>query len=423
MMKNGPVGDEECGAESGTGVPPVSPFGVLVGRSSSRPAAAGGMPRGATVATAVPLSAAVALAIAAFACATAVSAEDVSAFLEPIRERHGLPGLAAATIAAGEILDAGACGLRRIDGTERVTLEDKWHLGSCTKSMTSSLAALLVGRGVMKWETTVADIFPKMEMDAGWRGVTLEHLLAHRSGAPAEAPLKLWLAAAGRAGSPMEQRMKFVGGLLQTAPEQAPGTKSVYSNQGYAIAGAMMERVAGKPWEGLMREHVFRPLKLDGAGFGAPGSAEKVDQPWPHLGAGKKFGPVTPGPFADNPPAIGPAGTVHMGIRDFARDAGWHAGEGRRPGALLGAESFAKLHAAIGDGDYALGWRVATRPWAGGRALVHTGSNTMNFAVMWVAPERDFAVVATTNAPGEEAAKGCDEAVSILIRRWEAGRR
>ena len=363
------------------------------------------------------------LSIVAFAAVGELAAEDVSALLEPIRERHGLPGLAAATISAGEILDAGACGVRKSDGKDRVTLEDKWHLGSNTKSMTSSLAAMLVARGVMKWETTVADIFPKLKMDAGWRGVTLEHLLTHRSGAPTEAPLKPWLEAAGRAGTPMEQRMKFVTGLLQTAPEQPPGTKFVYSNQGYTIAGAMMEQITRKPWEELMRENVFQPLKLTSAGFGAPGDAKKVDQPWPHLALGKKFAHVTPGPFADNPPAIGPAGTVHMGIRDFAKYAGWHAAEGRREGALLGAEFFTKLHTAVGGGDYAFGWAVLNRPWAGGRVLTHTGSNTMNFAVMWVAPERDFAAVATTNAPGEEAAKACDEAVSLVIRRWEAGRK
>ena len=156
-----------------------------------------------------------------------MSAEDVFALLEPIRERHGLPGLAAASIAAGEILDAGACGLRRIDGKDRVALEDQWNLGSCTKSMTSSLAAIFVARGTLKWDTTVADIFPKMKMDAGWRGVTLEHLLTHRSGAQGTPPLGIWMAAQGRIGTPTEQRMKFVNGLLQTAPEQAPGEKFV----------------------------------------------------------------------------------------------------------------------------------------------------------------------------------------------------
>jgi CubicO group peptidase (beta-lactamase class C family) len=356
-----------------------------------------------------------------FSLTMTVRAADVAEQLEPVRERHGLPALAAASIAGGEILDAGVCGLRKADGKERVTLDDKWHIGSCTKSMTSTLAAMLVERGVFKWETTVADALPKVEMDAAWRGVTLEELLAHRAGAPHEPPAALWLAAQGRAGTATEQRSAFVAGLLKTPPESPAGTKFVYSNQGYAIAGAMLEQVAGGPWEELMRENVFRPLKLESAGFGAPGSAKDVDQPWGHLRAGPKLGPVTPGPFADNPPAIGPGGTVHLSIRDFARYAGWHAGEGKR-GNAPGAASFTKLHTVLGYGDYALGWAVLNRPWAGGRVLTHTGSNTMNFAVMWVAPERDFAVVAATNVAGEEAAKGCDQAVGMLIRRWEQSR-
>lgn len=364
------------------------------------------------------LCALLATAITAFA-----AAEDVSALLEPIRVKHSLPALAAASISAGEILDAGACGLRRADGTARVTLDDKWHLGSCTKSMTASVAAMLVERGTLKWDTTLADAFPKMAMDAAWRSVRLELLLAHRAGAPHDLPLPLMVRAKMDQGPLTVQRMELVRALLQTAPDPAPGTKHVYSNQGYIIAGAMLEEATGKPWEELMPEMLFRPLKLESAGFGAPGSANDVDQPWGHLRAGTHNGPVAPGPMADNPPVLGPAGTVHMSIRDFARYAGWHAGEARRSGKLLTVESFRKLHTAVEGQDYALGWITAQRPWAGGRVLLHNGSNTMNFAVMWVAPERDFAVVAATNVFGPDAEKGCDEAVGTLIRRWEAGRK
>jgi len=364
------------------------------------------------------LCALLAMAITAFA-----AAEDVSALLDPIRGKHSLPALAAASISAGEILDAGACGLRRADGTARVTPDDKWHLGSCTKSMTASVAAMLVERGTLKWDTTLADAFPKMEMDAAWRGVSLELLLAHRAGAPHVLPLPLMMRAKMDQGPLTGQRIALVRALLKTAPDPAPGTKHVYSNQGYIIAGAMLEEATGKPWEDLMREMLFRPLKLESAGFGAPGSAKDVDQPWGHLRAGTHNGPVTPGPMADNPPVLGPAGTVHMSIRDFARYAGWHAGEARRSGKLLTVESFRKLHTAVEGQDYALGWGTAQRPWAGGRVLMHNGSNTMNLAVMWVAPERDFAVVAATNVFGPDAEKGCDEAVSALIRRWDAARK
>ena len=356
------------------------------------------------------------------AAASLAVAEDVSALLDPLREKHGLPALAAASVVAGEIRDAGAAGLRRNGGVERVTIEDKWHLGSCTKSMTASLAAMLVEEGKLRWDTTVEGAL-NGDMHEAWRGVTLEQLLSHRAGAPHHPPVALWIATRMQAGTPTEQRAAFVSGLLRTPPDPMPGTKFVYSNQGYSIAGAMIEKTTGNAWEELMRARVFGPLGLASAGFGAPGSADKADQPWGHIRAGKALGPVTPGPMADNPPAIGPGGTVHMSIGDFARYAAWHADEGRRDGKSLRAESFKSLHTARGGGDYALGWTVLERKWAGGRVLTHTGSNTVNFAVMWVAPERDFAAVATTNAPGEEAAKGCDDAVALLIRRWEAGRK
>lgn len=358
-----------------------------------------------------------------FVFALRAAAADVSGELDPIRERHSLPALAAASISRGEILDAGACGLRRADGTARVKLDDKWHLGSITKSMTSSLAAMLVERGTLKWETTLADVFPKMEMDAAWRSVRLDQLLAHRAGAPHVMPLPLMLRGRANEGPLPAQRLEFARSLLQNAPDPAPGTKFVYSNQGYVIAGAMIERTTAKQWEELMREMIFKPLKLDSAGFGAPGSAEKMDQPWGHLRAEKHNGPVTPGPMADNPPVIGPAGTVHMSIRDFARYAGWHADEGRRDGKLLGADSLRKLHTAVEGQEYALGWDVLKRPWAGGRVLTHNGSNTMNFAVIWVAPELDFAVAAATNVFGADAEKGCDEAVGALIQKWKASRK
>jgi CubicO group peptidase (beta-lactamase class C family) len=68
------------------------------------------------------------------------------------------------------------------------------------------------------------------------------------------------------------------------------------------------------------------------------------------------------------------------------------------------------------DNRYAMGWGVAERDWAGGRVLTHTGSNTMWFAVTWIAPEKDFAVLVCCNAAGEKATKACDRAASALIQ-------
>ena len=339
--------------------------------------------------------------------------------LESIRAKYALPALAAASIRGVKIAESGAVGVRKLGGAEKVTIDDRWHLGSCTKSMTATLAAMFVERGEMQWTTTVGEVFPELHdaMEPQWAGVTLEQLLTHRGGAPAEPPANLWRNAWTRQGTPTEQRLQFVRGLLLRRPEPPPGTAFVYSNQGYAIAGAMLERVSHQPWETLMTTLLFPACVMPNAGFGAPATAGKVDQPWGHAREDGKLIPVPPGPKADNPPAIGPAGTVHCTIEELARYAAWHARGERTGTATLKKESFVKLHTPAAGGSYAMGWAVAPRPWAGGNALTHAGSNTNFYAVIWIAPAKDAAFVAATNCPDDEAAQGCDEAVALLIGR------
>ena len=50
--------------------------------------------------------------------------------------------------------------------------------------------------------------------------------------------------------------------------------------------------------------------------------------------------------------------------------------------------------------------------------LTHNGSNTMWFCVTWLAPEKGFAVLVTTNVGGDEAGKATDEAAAALIGEW-----
>ena len=72
--------------------------------------------------------------------------EWLSVKLEQLRVQHGLPGMAAAAVRDGEVVISAATGLRKLGSPERVTVADKWHIGSCTKSMTSTLAGHSCGR-------------------------------------------------------------------------------------------------------------------------------------------------------------------------------------------------------------------------------------------------------------------------------------
>ncbi len=349
----------------------------------------------------------------------AVGTAELEERLEKISRHSRLPALAAAAVVDGEITELAATGLRKSGDDEEVTLDDKWHIGSCTKSMTATLAAILVEHGKIQWTTTVSEVFPELAgvMDDDWQDVTLEQLLTHRGGAPAHPPDDLWMRAWQQRGTPAEQRLKFFGGLITRRTEVPAGTKFLYSNQGYNVAGVMLERRGGESWEKMLRTMLFEPLGMASAGFGAPGSMDAVDQPWGHSGTGRKPEPVPPGPAADNPPAIGPAGTVHCSIRDLAKYAAFHAAEGRSGPTLLQPASFKKLHTRAPKEDYALGWVVQKRTWGGGDVFMHTGSNTMWYCALWVAPGQNSAFVAATNIASESADDGCDEAIKTMVER------
>jgi CubicO group peptidase (beta-lactamase class C family) len=344
--------------------------------------------------------------------------DPLSQMLETIRVKHEFPALAAVVVVDGEIVATNAVGFRKCGGTEKVTVNDKFHIGSLTKSMTATLAAMLVEQERIAWTSTIGGSFPEYEnqIHPDYRDVTLEQLLAHRGGAPGNAPNDLWSQAWNSSGSQVEQRLDFVKGILARKPEAKPGANHIYSNQGYAIAGVMLEKAAGKPWEELMQSMLFEPLGMKSAGFGAPATPGKVDQPWGHMkGRFTGIHSVPPGPRADNPPAIGPAGTVHCSLPDLARYALFHLDGARGDSELLSAESFEKLHASAGN-DSALGWVVLERKWAGGRALTHNGSNTMFYMVIWLAPERNCAVIVGTNIGA--GFTGCDEAAGKLIQEF-----
>jgi len=128
----------------------------------------------------------------------------------------------------------------------------------------------------------------------------------------------------------------------------------------------------------------------------------------------------TNGPKEDNPPVMNPAGRVHCTIQDWAKYvADLLRGMNGKP-ALLPAAAYEKLTTPPAGGDYAPGWIVAEREWAGGMVLNHNGSNTMNYATAWIAPKRDVAFLACTNQGGDAAQAACDAAVTLMIQYYAA---
>ena len=170
---------------------------------------------------------------------------------------------------------------------------------------------------------------------------------------------------------------------LQAAPEHKPGTTYSYSNVGFVLAGMMAEEATRTPWEDLMRRRVFEPLKMASAGFGPPGGKGQSDQAWGHRASGNLVEAV----YEDNPPAMGPAGTIHCSVADWARFASLHLQGSVGGVTLVKPETLKALHTPRTREEYAGGWSVVERSWAGpGKALTHTGSNTYWYCTIWARP-------------------------------------
>lgn len=325
--------------------------------------------------------------------------------LSAAREKARLPAVATVVQIGGKIEAQAVVGVRELDRPEAASLDDRWHLGSDTKAMTATMIARLAERGVLGFDETMAQVFPGIasRMDPALSVVTVKQLLSHTSGlAPLgkDAEMAEFVPVVARAKGVREQRAAVAVHYLTRPPASTVGEYK-YSNLGYTIAGAAAEARTGESWEDLIRSEVWEPLGIKRAGFGAPGKSSKVDQPRGHERVDGKLVPVKPGdPASDNPPAVGPAGTVNMALGDwllFVQDQldGMH---GR--GKLLRPETYKLLQTPVTK-NYALGWGVIRNKDGTITLLTHTGSNGYWVSDVRIYPRRDIVILTVINAGGD----------------------
>ena len=357
------------------------------------------------------------LLVASNASGNSETSRDLAPLLETHLEKTRFPALVAAVVRGTNIVAAGAAGVRKIGSPEKVTVDDKFHIGSCTKSITALLAAFLDRHGVISMTNTVGDVLTNWAIPSRVEAIPLNLLLQNRSGLGNVPDDKVWKRAfMNYSGSADEQRKRFLQEFLRAPLAAEPGSKYIYSNHGYALAGAMLEAAANKPWESLVQEKIFERLSLKSGGFGPPSISDAADQPSGHIWKGEEARAVAP---ADNPRAIAPAGAVHLSILDCALYAAFHLQAARGEIPELRPYRTA-LYTAPKGSPYAMGWIVQERKWAGGKVLTHSGSNTMFYTVIWIAPERNIAFVVATNVGdrGDLVSSACDTVVGDLIQQF-----
>jgi CubicO group peptidase (beta-lactamase class C family) len=139
--------------------------------------------------------------------------------------------------------------------------DTKFRLGSITKEFTAAAILLLEERGKLKLQDPLKQYLP--DIPEAWNSITLHQLLTHTSGIteivalPGFETIQL---------SPTTPEKTLA--LLRDRPlDFAPGEKFSYSNSGYIVLGAVIEKASGQSYEQFLRENIFTPLGMNDSGY------------------------------------------------------------------------------------------------------------------------------------------------------------
>jgi CubicO group peptidase (beta-lactamase class C family) len=344
------------------------------------------------------------------------------------RDNLGLVGLGAMVMQDGKVIASAVDGERKYRSGVLLTDQDKWHIGSITKSFTATMIARLVERDELTWNTTIGDVYAdSTTISESWHSVTVEQLLTHTSGASNDfSPTLSYLFRKPAEGSArMAAREALILKFLKDKePESPAGSRFFYSNTGVLIAGVMAEKITGLPWEELIRNEIFTPLGIRSGGFGSPEDQEtKLEQPRGH----KSFlGFIVAVDTDINRPVLAPAGGIHIALEDLLIYANDHLqGEAGR-GKLLKAETYQHLHKPILE-DYAYGWVVKPHEaWANEPVIFHAGSNGHWYAELAILPDSNAIIAIVSNDlrshPYEEITRPIFEGAVRLLKDVEVSK-
>lgn len=317
------------------------------------------------------------------------------ALLEDFRHRLEAPAVGVAVVDGDGSVSCDVVGNRRRDEATRATVDDQWHIGSCGKALTALLYARLVEAGRTTWGTTVTDLLPDIaeHIDPKWNTPTIDDLLVCRSGMQANLRIRDMKAAWSDERLLVDQRTHAAVAAMRQPPRR-PGSFR-YSNLSYVVAGAVIDRVAGEPFERAMQRHVLEPMGVTSFGVGPPpdiwGHRPRIRLGGTAIGRGRPADPRDA--KSDNPAVLNPAGRFHLTLRDW--------GTLHRvflvPELLAHSASVERLLAvpdARGRG-MAMGWAPTRNP--GVAAYGQQGSNTMWAATALIAADRRRTAMVVAN--------------------------
>lgn len=336
----------------------------------------------------------------------------LSEIVNKSRENYKIPAIAVTVMSAETVYLQEVQGVRVVDKPTPATLDDYFHIGSCSKSVLALIAARLIGQNKITWKTRFFDVFPELKVNANgaYSDISLEDLFLCEAGIKAYTNLE---------ADPLpdydpsvsDKRMEFLKYVIAQPPStEKKGAKfqHLYSNASYTMASAMLERVSGLSYEDIARRTLSDDLGMS-VHIGWPNSIS-VDQPWGHMIVKDKVEPFPPDHDYKLPCLITPAGDLSMTPKDYAKYTQLHLRGLRESDNYITSMAYRNIH--FGHAGFSLG--VANDKLGGKRYSRFDGSAGTFFCRSIIVPDSNFAFTIMANAG---SGPGLMEAVEWLTMR------
>ena len=288
------------------------------------------------------------------------------------------------------------------------TPDTKFRLGSLTKQFTAAIIMQLVERGKLGLDGRITDILTDYPGKTGDK-ITIHQLLTHTSGLPSYTDIPEYFK-----DNYVRKSMKpreIIDLFKDRELTFEPGSRWAYSNSGYIVLGAIIEKITGKPYEQVLKENIFDPAGMTDSGYDHPETIIKKRA----AGYDKVPGGYRNCDFVDMSSPYS-AGAVYSTVEDlFKWDQALYTGK------LLSEESKRKIftgyYNASGGLRYGYGWMTKCVPTGGDdstRIFVHGGGIYGFNTVMVRQTEKNNCIVLLNNTPGARLGEVTDLISNIL---------
>lgn len=279
------------------------------------------------------------------------------------------------------------------------TPDTLFDIGSVSKQFTSAAILKLEMMGKLNTGDSLPKFFENVPDDK--KGITILQMLSMTSGlVPSPGP---------DGSDAMRDRDKRVRQILEAPLSFPPGARYQYTNSGYNLAAAIIEKVSGQPFEQFLYEQLLKPAGMTNTGFKT--SRFRVPD-WDKKAVVHLYNDDEDnGSAGDKDEAAwflnGP-GSILTTPGDLFK---WHL-------ALLGEKVLSppakqKLYTPVME-DYALGWRVTTTPF--GKLIVHGGGTTLGAGAHFMRyVDRGVTVILCINNAGEDFNEPVSDSLTSMV--------